>query len=463
MKQKLTLLFIILFCFLSAKADDFTPYQQQQIRNTVKQYTNSLAAFASDGNNIAANKTIINLFTNKNNLVFNDLADKYNELTVYQYLNKIMLDYNNKLQIKYLTPIDNVPITGYKFGSNLYAQVILDKTIAGGGINKTVKNYIYVDVNAGYKLMNIGDKIPVNANNLTPLQMWQKGLEDFNNAKYSDAVNWFKKGADAGHIESQRFLAILYYNGVGTKQNENIAFNYFYKAAKQGDIISQNFVGYKYYEKSKYDSCFYWTSEASKQNNSIAFANLGFLYINGFGCEQNFKKAFNCLKRAEKDKIPAAMLNLSYLYGNGYGVEKNETLKHEYYSKAYKNPTEFVITLNTKPDEKGFENYINPDIQISTEVYKKLAEQGNANAMRILGELYFLGNGCKQDLQKALSYYMQSALLGNVVAQNQIGLMYMNGWGITKNNERAKYWLQKAANSGSKTAKTNLKLLHNEK
>ncbi|MBI0407747.1 MAG: sel1 repeat family protein, partial [Nitrosospira sp.] len=66
------------------------------------------------------------------------------------------------------------------------------------------------------------------------------------------------------------------------------------------------------------------------------------------------------------------------------------------------------------------------------DMYKPLAEQGNAAAQNNLGVMYDQGEGVIQNYQEALKWFRLSAIQGDVEAQNNLGVMYDQGRGITK-------------------------------
>ena len=97
----------------------------------------------------------------------------------------------------------------------------------------------------------------------------------------------------------------------------------------------------------------------------------------------------------------------------------------------------------------------------------KHAEQGNANAQNLVGEMYFLGKGVKQDYQEAAKWYRKAAEQGDANAQYNLGFMYKNGQGVKQDyQEAAKWyrkaakWYRKAADQGRANAQYNLGLLY---
>ena len=68
--------------------------------------------------------------------------------------------------------------------------------------------------------------------------------------------------------------------------------------------------------------------------------------------------------------------------------------------------------------------------KIQLEMYRKAAEQGDAEAQCNLGELYANGTGVPQDYAQAVAWYREAAEGGNAQAQYNLGQLYANGTGV---------------------------------
>jgi TPR repeat protein len=77
--------------------------------------------------------------------------------------------------------------------------------------------------------------------------------------------------------------------------------------------------------------------------------------------------------------------------------------------------------------EKAHEAYNKQDFTTALELYTKLAEQDNADAMTSLGYMYQNGQGCEIDEQKALAFYEKGAELKQPYALFNLAIIYMNG------------------------------------
>ena len=101
----------------------------------------------------------------------------------------------------------------------------------------------------------------------------------------------------------------------------------------------------------------------------------------------------------------------------------------------------------------------NGDYATVLNLWKPLAEQGNAEAQFVLGNLYDYGEGVNQDYREAVRLYRLAADQGHADAQHNLGLMYANGWGVLQDNKKAHMWFNIARSNGSYWADDNIKIL----
>jgi TPR repeat protein len=76
------------------------------------------------------------------------------------------------------------------------------------------------------------------------------------------------------------------------------------------------------------------------------------------------------------------------------------------------------------------------------------AEQGDANAQRELGAMYYFGEGVPQDYKEALKWYSKSAEQGAADAQGALGTLYYHGKGVPQDYKEAMKWYSKSAGQG---------------
>ena len=97
------------------------------------------------------------------------------------------------------------------------------------------------------------------------------------------------------------------------------------------------------------------------------------------------------------------------------------------------------------PIEDADSAYQRGDYALAAQLYRPLAEQGNAEAQRLLGAIYYAGQGVSQDYQEAAKWYRKAAQQGNADAQLILGVMYRNGQGVSHDLVRSYMWLNLAA------------------
>ena len=69
-------------------------------------------------------------------------------------------------------------------------------------------------------------------------------------------------------------------------------------------------------------------------NNGMAMNNLGLMYENGVGVDQDYDEAFKLFQEGANQGNPNAMTNLGFCYESGYGVEPDIDKAVEWYKKA---------------------------------------------------------------------------------------------------------------------------------
>ena len=169
---------------------------------------------------------------------------------------------------------------------------------------------------------------------------------------------------------------------------------------------AKNLIGLTYHELGDYEEAISWFQEADELGSAVARMNIGLLYQNGFGVEQNFQEALYWYDKAAKLGNAAALTNIGLLNKEGKGLEINYNSALSYFKKA--------------------------------------AELGNPAAYTNIGLLYEEGNGVEQNYQTALIHYQKAAEMGSATAHANIGDLYENGNGVEKDSRLASAWYKRA-------------------
>ena len=242
---------------------------------------------------------------------------------------------------------------------------------------------------------------------------------------------------------------------------------------------------------------------------SFAHYNIGLLYYQGKGMEQNYDSAFVHFEKAQelnKSLIAGYAEMIEFGLGTnkdpGYaltcyeeGISAGEDLYEKAYAlryviqhminndlneEAYKNYQMYIITCSAKNDEKGSLKYlkassdagfvpamcsyasylrqgelVEKNLEEAVRLCKVASDAGYLPAMHNYVSTYKLFDN-SITLEEEFKLYKKSADLGFPLSQTTVGAYYYNGWGVKANLEEAYKWNFIAAKQGENQAKINL-------
>ncbi len=242
---------------------------------------------------------------------------------------------------------------------------------------------------------------------------------------------------------------------------------------------------------------------------SFAHYNIGLLYYQGKGMEQNYDSAFVHFEKAQelnKSLIAGYAEMIEFGLGTnkdpGYaltcyeeGISAGEDLYEKAYAlryviqhminndlneEAYKNYQMYIITCSAKNDEKGSLKYlkassdagfvpamcsyaaylrdgklVEKNLEEAVRLCKVASDAGYLPAMFNYVYTYKLFDN-SMTLEEQFKLYKKCADLGFPMSQTAVGTYYLYGWGVKENLEEAYKWNFIAAKQGEKNAKINL-------
>ncbi len=184
------------------------------------------------------------------------------------------------------------------------------------------------------------------------------------------------------------------------------------------------------------------------------------------------KKAFAFFKKlANQERRTALQTDAQYMlaqcYENGYGITKSYPQASKWYRETY-------ISANCDV-HRVFEEKINKEIEaaldepdrneIAPEALRcitEAAEGGDLQSQKCLMRLYQFGEGDIEEDEEEYAYWAeQAAENGDAEAMCKIGDMYLNGRGVKQNCKKALYWLHKAAAQGESDAARSIGYYYN--
>ena len=132
----------------------------------------------------------------------------------------------------------------------------------------------------------------------------EKGYEAYKKRNYKTAFQCFQTLSERNDMNAQYFLAGMYVNELGVKQDLSKAFYWFKRSADLGEPRAQYAVAGVYYEgvspidKPDLKEAMNWYKKSADQGYADAQYQLGFMFYKGQGVETNLEKSIFWFKKA---------------------------------------------------------------------------------------------------------------------------------------------------------------------
>jgi len=108
------------------------------------------------------------------------------------------------------------------------------------------------------------------------------------------------------------------------------------------------------------------------------------------------------------------------------------------------------------PFEDAEAAYRRGDYTTAFNLWRPLAEQGDAYAQDVLGIMYVGGLGVPEDDAEAVKWYRRAADQGLAIAESALGIMYEQGHGVPRDYAEAVRCYRLAVEQGLAMAQTHL-------
>ena len=146
-------------------------------------------------------------------------------------------------------------------------------------------------------------------------------------ANYGQAMRWYDRAAEAGHVRAQFYLGLMLETGVRGPVDVTAAAAWYRQAARQGHVQAQYKLGLLHYEgrgvPRDLARAAHWYGKAAQGGSAPAQYNLALMYERGRGVAADAARAARWYEKAAENGVGAARLNLSALYARGTGVRKD--------------------------------------------------------------------------------------------------------------------------------------------
>lgn len=279
------------------------------------------------------------------------------------------------------------------------------------------------------------------------------------------ACGCFRYAANLQHRNAQYQLGLMYESGraFNEKQepvpiNYDLAFQWYNAAAKSDHIISLYKLGtmYEYGLGTYQDDALAWKKyeEAQALAESANQIHPEIEFSLGKLCAQNrvpreaakslnkYEYTCNRFQKAASQGHALAQLYLGWMYEkSGSFFNSGDTEKAgECYLKAMLEYDGFLFLENFRDRDKHIkeDKEILAVIMAACHWYEKRAKEGHSDAQYIIGKTYAKGLGVQQDNKIATEWYQRSIESGNNInAKFELALAFFNGQGKPQDNTSA--------------------------
>ncbi len=211
------------------------------------------------------------------------------------------------------------------------------------------------------------------------------------------------------------------------------------------------------------------------QEKTKTSLKLGWMYFNGEGVHQDYKKAFMSFNNAAEKGDAKATWEVAKMYLAGVGVTKDAKKGKAWLEKAFIRLEQAGLQGDGHASRKVAEMYQwgglkKRDIKKAVIWYEKAGEQGDARALLTLGSLYVYGLGLTWDTDRGYKLFQKAADLGNTKALSLMGSRYYHGRflyrgyregrDMIQDYKKAYMWHKKAAEQGHAYAHENLAAMY---
>lgn len=282
-----------------------------------------------------------------------------------------------------------------------------------------------------------------------------KCFEEYSSSYYysEDALEWYQKAADHGHIDAQYKVGEFYYEGRGVYRDTSKGLEWYEKAADNNQKDALKFLVEGFYNGRLRGNAVKWYKKAAEAGIYLGEYNLAVCYENGTGgVAKDVRKALEYYRRAKE--------NSQRLYWDNNNYWPSSTVK-DVWQNADKKIDELASLVSKQDKEeqakiKADNLFDKQQYSSAIALYKEALGLGNNKDI-----LYKLGYCYEQTNQHSLAveHYKSAASQNHKDAAYQLGICYEHGKGVSVDNDQAINWYVKAEKQGHKEAQKAAKQL----
>lgn len=229
------------------------------------------------------------------------------------------------------------------------------------------------------------------------------------------------------------------------------------KSMKQGHPGAANDIGVMLERNKKYTEAIQAYKKAIKLGSYTAYYNVGFLYENGLGTRQDFKKAKEYYLKAINYQHPLGYYKLAKFYMYGLGVRKNTKKAFEYLTKGAEIEKEsdyYYTDCTCSMAFHYFNGYgVEKDQKKAFELWDISAKNGDINGRYHVALSLLDGEIVERNFESAFKHLVRLAV-NNQYTEAMLALakIFERGEDVGRDYEEAGRWLLEAADFGNPDA-----------
>ena len=311
----------------------------------------------------------------------------------------------------------------------------------------------------------------------------ESGKAAYKQRDFSTALTEYKSAANNGDLEAQYLLAKMYFAGEGAPQSYPQAVQWYRKSAEAGYAPAQFALGMMLerrqgVRRSNFLAALKWIEKAAGQEYAPAMYAAAMIYAEGRRVPVNLDRAIVWFRKSSSQGHVDAQYQLARLYELG---SKSDLCSQPGAPSA----------CRTKR-RSGEAQKIAQDYKEAFTLFKQAAEKGHIRAQMKVGLMYEQGLGVAKNSNAAIEWYKKAAKKGSIEAahrldiykksvkiggrkqfadtrtraaelrlaysgstdaQFNVGKIYAKGIGVPRNYVQAYVWFNIAAAGGSDKAR----------
>lgn len=246
--------------------------------------------------------------------------------------------------------------------------------------------------------------------------------------RWEEAVEHYRRAAEASYAPAQTSLGLLYEDGRGVPQDPATAMR--------------------------------WYRLAAIQSYPPADTAIGLLYLEGRGTRRDEREAARWFRQSAERGDPLGQLMLGRLFQQGRGVVADEMAAAEWIGRAARQGDAEAQTAYGFILQAG--RGVRADPAEAARWFQRAAEQDDIAAQSQLGWIHEQGIGVPADDAEAARWYQRAARAGAADAQRNLAWLYQQGRGVAQDLNQAARWYETAAAQGDARAQVALAWLHEQ-